>query len=78
MDAPNSKPPHWPAGSGLITHSGAIYMVTEMSITDHYEFLRPFLRGTPCMTGAVESREEDTVLKRKLLRQNLKIESWAV
>ena len=30
------------------------------------------------MTGVVESRKEDTVLKRKLLRQNLKIGSWNV
>ena len=30
------------------------------------------------MTGAAESRKEDTVLKRKLLRQNLKIGSWNV
>ena len=30
------------------------------------------------MTGVVKSRREDTVLKRKLLRQNLKIGSWNV
>ena len=30
------------------------------------------------MTGVVESRKEDTVLKRKLPRQNLKIGSWNV
>ena len=30
------------------------------------------------MTGVVENRKEDTVLKRKLLRQNLKVGSWNV
>ena len=35
-----------------------------------------FPSGTPCMMGVVKSRKEDTVLKRKLLRQNLKIGSW--
>ena len=52
--------------------------VTETSITDHYDLLRPFPCGTPCVTGAVESQKEDTVLKRKLLWQNLKIGSWNV